>query len=147
MKIANPRPPLARSVGTVLIATLLTGCMYWEPAPLTPQVLDDSARTGVRVTLIDGTRVKVREPYVFSDSLIGARYRYGGGFWTVAIVAYPLKDIAMIEILEMDGNATASVVVGGIFAIAGLLTALPNSPPTGQELFSAGRLQADRRDP
>ena len=121
--------------------------MIWDPAPLTPQVLDDSARSGVRVTLIDGTRVKVREPYVFSDSLIGARYRYRRGFWIATIVAYPLKDIAMIEIPEMDGNATAIVVVGGIFAIAGLLTALPHSPPPGRELFSAGRLQADRRDP
>ena len=143
MTNARPRPALLRSVTTAVMATLLTGCMMWEPAPLTPQVIVDSTR-GVRVTLRDGSRVKLRVPYMFSDSLIGDRYERGLGPWRVAI---PLNEITMVETSEVDGHATASVVVGYIFAIAGLRIALTNSQPTGQELFSAGRLQADRRDP
>lgn len=129
MTIAKPRPPLLRSVAAVLIATLLTGCMIWEPAPLAPQVIADSTPSVVRVTLLDGDRVEVRKPYIVGDSLIGGRYRYAKG---LGRVAFPLNEIAVIETPEIDGNAMASLVVGYIFLLAGLVTAMDNSPPTGR---------------
>lgn len=118
MTLAKPRPPLLRSVAIALMATLLAGCMMWEPVPLTPQVIVDSTR-GVRVTLRDGSRVNLRVPYMLRDSLIGSRYERGLGR-----VAIPLNEITMVEISEVDGHATASVVVGYIFVIAGLLSVL-----------------------
>ncbi|MCH7714502.1 MAG: hypothetical protein IH876_00040 [Gemmatimonadetes bacterium] len=94
------------------------------------------------MTLRDGSRVNLRVPYMLRDSLIGSRYERGLGR-----VAIPLNEITMVETAELDGHATASLVVGYIFVIAGVLSALTDSAPTGQELFSAGRLQTDRRDP
>ncbi len=126
MTLAKPRPQLARSVATVVIATLLTGCMIWEPASLTPQIIADSTPSVVRVTLLDGSRVNVTEPYILGDSLIGDRYRGR------MRVAFPLNEIAVIETPEIDGNVIASVFVAYIFLIAGLLTSMNNSLSTGR---------------
>ena len=97
----------------------------WEPAALTPQIIADSTPSVVRVTLLDGSRVNVTEPYILGDSLVGDRYRG-------MRVAFPLNEIAVIETPGIDGNVIASVFVGYIFLIAGLLTSMNNSLPTGR---------------
>ena len=125
MTLAKRRPALARSVATVLIATLLTGCTIWEPVPLTPQVLDDATRAGVRVTLIDGTRMTVRQPFVFDDHLVGERFKNGGGLGRVAFRA---NEIAMIETGELDATGTAGIFVGSVYAFAILVLAFLNNP-------------------
>ena len=64
--------PLARRVIAALLLVLLTACHSWRPTTVSPQqLIPEEQPSLVRVTLIDGETVTVRDPTMRNDSIVG----------------------------------------------------------------------------
>lgn len=107
---------MRRSIAAVLLVAYLPACHHWvRPKDMTPQQYVTAKHPGkVRVTLTDGSRFVLGEPWVSADS-IGGRliepYLGGGDFaWSS-----PRSSVILFEVSKLDAEATAgavAVVVG-----------------------------------
>jgi len=107
-------------LATIALAGLFVwqvGCTSWTPIGVSE--LADHGK--VRVTLINGDRESVYDPWVEADSIKGHRH--------IETLAFPVDEVAKLESHSTDEVGTALVVLGGILAavaIAGLIDCASN---------------------
>ena len=87
----STRTPLARRVIAALLMVLLNACQSWRPTTVSPHTLIPEEQPSlVRVTLIDGETVTVRDPTMRNDSIVGVTDAVGA--LMTRPVAEPVND-------------------------------------------------------
>ena len=69
-------PRSQRSIVVLVVSVHLVGCFSWHATPVTP-VLQAQKPDRIRVTTVDGERIKFERWAVRGDSLVGAVGRAG----------------------------------------------------------------------
>jgi hypothetical protein len=106
----NTRDSLARRPIAALLLVLLTGCQVWQPAIADPVTLIPAEEPGsVRVTLLDGARLTVRDPIMRNDSIVATLF--GGA-------AVAASDVRLLEVQRFDAKKTIGFVIAGVVLAA-----------------------------
>lgn len=133
----KPRARSIRALGFLLVLSLphLVGCSSWrsisrlEQPPITPSAVDAdtapnrrvSLPSEVRLRLVSGETVMMRDPSFDGDSLRGRATRTSGSR-ELGPTAIARKDILRIEVSRFDTGETIGLVVGlAALAFGGLL--------------------------
>ncbi len=103
---------MRRVIAAVLLVLLVSGCASYQVSDLSPEQAVHE-RSTVRVTLKNGEKVEVGEPWVRGDSLGGNTQNYG------ATWAVQLNSVATVEVREVAGKT--SVTTLGVIGLLGLL--------------------------
>ena len=118
-----------RPMALTLLVLHVSGCMTWQPSPLSPRrLIQEEEPHKVRVTLPDSTPLVVRNPLIEDDSIAvvsgqcrrlpGRTVRYSCP--TRALVA--LDDVAAIEVERRARGRTlllfAPLLIFGTLAVA-----------------------------
>jgi hypothetical protein len=92
-----------------MLALFLQSCTHWKPVALEPAELPTTSQ--VRATLHTGQQVIVKSPVISGDTLREAST--GGVRWSRPLPrsGIPLAQINRLEVQEVDGGATAGVVI------------------------------------
>ncbi|MDB4951763.1 MAG: hypothetical protein JWM27_4412 [Gemmatimonadetes bacterium] len=108
---------LARTA-PLLLALQLAGCVRWVAEPNPRAALAGHGHREVRVSIVDGRTLLLRDPQVSRDSLFGWSHfpgpRMGGR------IALPLADVARVERRVSNRRPLA---VAAILAVVGLTVA------------------------
>jgi len=116
-----------------MLLALLTGCASWRPTTIgLGQVIEQEQPQQVRVTLADGTRLIVRQPFILGDALAGntedCRLSTGGGRAECRDGTTPialLQDVRGTEVRRTNALATAAlflVVLPTVYILVQFLT-------------------------
>ena len=106
----NTRTPLVQRVIAALLMVMLTACQSWRPATFSPrQLLPEDQPSSLRVTLMNGETVTVRDPIMRNDSIVGA---------TDTGLGVASRDVRLLEVQRLEVGRT---IVSGLFL--GLVTA------------------------
>lgn len=106
----STRDSLARRPIAALLLALLTGCQVWQPAIADPATLIPVERPGsVRVTLLDGAMLTVKNPIMRNDSI--APTAIGG-------VAVATSDIRSFEVRRFSAKKTIGFIIAGVVLAA-----------------------------
>ena len=106
----NTRDSLARRPIAALLLVLLTGCQVWQPAIADPATLIPVEEPGsVRVTLLDGAKLTVRDPIMRNDSIVAIAI--GGA-------AVAASDVRLFEVQRFSVKKTIGFVIAGVFLAA-----------------------------
>ena len=106
--------PLPRRVIGALLMVLLTGCQTWRPTAYSPQTLIPVEQpSSVRVTLMNGETITVRDPWMRNDSILG---NSDAGPVTVAA-----RDVRSLEVQRSSSGKSIGVglLVAGVGAVIG----------------------------
>jgi len=129
----NTRDSLARRPIAALLLVLLTGCQVWQPAIADPATLIPVEEPGsVRVTLLDGARLTVRDPIMRNDSIVATLF--GGG-------AAAASDVRLLEVQRFSAKKTIGFVIAGVVLAAAWTQALigvsggEGEPPDPEDKF------------
>lgn len=111
---------IRRSIAALLLVLFLPSCYHYvTPKEMTPQeYIATKAPKQVRVTLIDSTRVVLRDPFITPDSIGGhtqIRQDAPASRWAVA-----LSRVERFEGHEYDNWAVAGIVAGAMVVVGGL---------------------------
>ena len=99
--MSTRKPLLARRFIAALLMVLLTACHSWRPTTVSPQrLIAEEQPSYVRVTLMDGERVTVRDPTVRKDSIVGATD--AGRALTRRAVGVASRDVRLLEVQRLD---------------------------------------------
>ncbi len=120
----SKQTPLARRVIAAVLMVLLTACYNWEPTAVSPQTLIPAEHpSSVRVTLINGETVTVRDPTVRNDSILGATD--AGRALTRRAVGVASRDVRLLEVQRLSvrkfvgiGLSVAPLVALWVFFIS-----------------------------
>ncbi len=104
----STRSLLARRFIAALLMVLLTACHSWRPTTVSPQrLIAEDQPASVRVTLMDGERVTVRDPTVRNDSIVGVTDAVG------ALMTRPVgvasRDVRLLEVRRL--SVTKNIVL------------------------------------
>ena len=103
------RTPLARRFIAALLMVLLNACHSWRPTTVSPPTLIPEEQPSlVRVTLIDGETVTVRDPTMRNDSIVGVTDAVGALMTRGVEVAS--RDVRLLEVRRF--SVTKNVVLG-----------------------------------
>ena len=115
--------PRRRIALAALIVVPLTGCVSWQPLPVSPgQEAEGGLPDWMRVTLHDGSRVEVNDPAIENDTLrADLRCRPGqcvGGPLGLSVTV-PLDEIQALESRRISSSGTALML--GVLTGLGIL--------------------------
>jgi hypothetical protein len=102
-----------RHGSAILLATWLSACTGWQAQSVAPErVLQDShfVRRGVRVTTLDGRRLKIAHPALRADTLTGTS--------DTGAVAIPLAQLRELDVRRPSAARTAALVGGSLVGAA-----------------------------
>lgn len=106
----STRDSLARRPIAALLLALLTGCQVWQPAIADPATLIPVERPrSVRVTLLDGAMLTVRDPIMRNDSIVPTET--GGA-------AVAASDIRLFEVQRFSAKKTIVFIIAGVVLAA-----------------------------
>ena len=109
----STRTPLTRRVIAALLMVMLTACQSWRPATFSPrQLLPEDQPSSLRVTLMNGETVTVRDPIMRNDSIVGATD-------DADVAAVASQDVRLLEVQRLEVGRT---IVSGL--LLGVVTAL-----------------------
>src|SRR5947199_3187109 len=114
---------MKRLAAVLTLFAFLQACMHWGAKPLEPQRFDGTKPDRrVRVTLVDGEILIMKNPFISGDSLVWLRTLSedpaGDPPAPVSRQGVPLRQIEKAEVYEVDAGRTAALVVGlGITAV------------------------------
>ena len=98
----------------VMAATLLSACHTWKVQELTPsRVVAAKEPSEIRLTMLDGEKVRLSDPSVSGGVIMGHPVR-GWGVVRSDTLRLAADSVARIEIWEIDETATVVVVVVGL---------------------------------
>jgi hypothetical protein len=108
---------IPKSVTLVLLATLTSACVAWQPAPMNgPGITPEDVTSRVRITRTDSTTVVLTEAMLRSDSITG--YEESGARRSVAI-----SDVQMLEarrpspaVVLLPALVVAAIVIPRVFS-------------------------------
>ena len=104
----SKQTPLARRVIAAFLLVLLTACHSWRPTTVSPQTLIPEEQPSlVRVTLIDGETVTVRDPTMRNDSIVGVTDAVGALMTRGVGVAS--RDVRLLEVRRL--SVTKNIVL------------------------------------
>jgi hypothetical protein len=107
---------LIRLTALALTGTFLQSCMHWSAKPVAPEQFTGPEHAHrVRVRLVDGEQLLIKDPVISGDSLVWME--------KVERKGIPLAAIKEIEVREVDALATTVLVVAGI-GITALIVAV-----------------------
>ena len=116
--------PLARRVIAALLLVLLTACHSWRPTTVSPQqLIPEEQPSLVRVTLIDGETVTVRDPTMRNDSIVGVTDAVGA--LTRRGVGVASRDVCLLEVRRLSPFRTVGVVVLASAILAAIASFAP----------------------
>jgi hypothetical protein len=117
---------LRRSVA-LLLATLLCGCVSWQPV-MAPQGYVTARRPDhVRAVFNGGSTIDLYAPTIAGDQLTGRRYEGN----EASRISIPMDRVRRVEVLKPDGHKTGILV--GTVAAVGLLVALAAASMNGMK--------------
>ena len=120
----SKQTPLARRVVAALLLVLLTACHSWRPTTVSPQTLIPEEQPSlVRVTLIDGETVTVRDPTMRNDSIVGVTDAVGA--LTTRGVGVASRDVRLLEVQRFSPFRTVGVVVLASAILAAIASFVP----------------------
>ncbi len=120
----SKQTPLARRVIAALLLVLLTACHSWRPTTVSPQTLIPEEQPSlVRVTLIDGETVSVRDPTMRNDSIVGVTDAVGALMTRGVGVAS--RDVRLLEVQRFSPFRTVGVVVLASAILAAIASFVP----------------------
>ena len=104
---------MRRVIAVLLVTTFIQACTAWRDLPLEPQRFHPPHNAIVRLTLVSGEQLTIKNPLLSGDSLIWNEPRPAHG-------AVPLAQIRSVQVLHDDGASTVAFVFlfGGIIAVA-----------------------------
>ena len=116
-------PRSRRVLAATLLAIQLAGCSQWVPAAQpVPETVEKHPKALVRLTLCDGRQVKLAQPRMISDSVLGldpVRTRRAGARGPTGqqdTVEVALVDISRMEIEK--GSRSAPAIIAGVVLLA-----------------------------
>ena len=120
----SKQTPLARRVVAALLLVLLTACHSWRPTTVSPQTLIPEEQPSlVRVTLIDGETVTVRDPTMRNNSIVGVTDAVGA--LTTRGVGVASRDVRLLEVQRFSPFRT----VGDVVLASAILAAIASFVP------------------
>ena len=116
----STRTPLARRVIAALLLVLLTACHSWRPTTVSPQqLIPEEQPSLVRVTLIDGETVTVRDPTMRNDSIVGVTDAVGA--LTRRGVGVASRDVRSLEVRGVSVTKNIVLAVSLIGVVVGVV--------------------------
>ena len=118
--MSTRKPPLARRFIAALLMVLLTACHSWRPTTVSPQqLIPEEQPSLVRVTLIDGETVTVRDPTMRNDSIVGVRDA------DEALMTSPVgvasRDVRLLEVRRLSVTKNIVLAVPLILVAAAII--------------------------
>jgi hypothetical protein len=113
MKLMRCRP-----IGLLLLTLHMAACASWEPAAVSPQLIQYEEPDQVRLTVANGDRVLVRNPEVRGDSIVG---RAAHAYQTDTIVAVAVSEVRHLEVRRFDWGKTGALLVIGLSIVPALV--------------------------
>ena len=103
---------LRRGLLLALVASL-SACHKWVPmtGPL-EQAITYGRPDQIRVNYNDGSRVKMKSPWIEGDSVMGLDLYYDSNLKTRDTLTAALSDVSGIDERKSDGVATVGLIVG-----------------------------------
>ena len=100
----STRTPLARRVVAALLLVLVTACHSWQPTSVSPQrLIPEDQPSSVRVTLMNGETVTVKNATLRNDSIVGATDAGGA--------AVASRDVRLFEVQRFSVGKTIGLGV------------------------------------
>ncbi len=102
------------------LVALLSGCYKWHDYGT---VMPDQGVHRMRVTLLDNSRVTLRDARIEGDSIVGKRRTSRSGYEEVDFnrFAIGLDDVRRVEVSELDKGQTAGWIFVALAVPVGLL--------------------------
>lgn len=131
MKQVRKHVYFIRLTAILLTGTFLQSCMHWSTKPIEPERFNGQHRSQrVRVTLVGGMQLLIRDPLVSGDSLVWTQPADSAlDTLQVERKGIPLAEIQKVEVREVDAAATTLLVITGIGITAALIAAADKPPP------------------
>jgi hypothetical protein len=105
---------LHRITALALLIAYVPACHTWRLESVRPaDVIAAQSPSQVRVTLMSGKQLVLRQPVVVSDSLAGRSRR--------DTVAIPLREVVALETRQTKGAVTGLTILGGVLGGLALL--------------------------
>lgn len=139
--------PLAIAVLAALLSALLAvNCTSWRREKTSPRdVLTAQKRDQVRVTLVGGARLELRDPWIEGDSLLGYQGTVPTGGertrWPHRrsdAVAIPLESVLHVELPHLDAGKSIGLVLGIGVTIAVVAILLDSGHESTPVTFGGG---------
>ena len=119
-------PGIGRGRLAVAISmSLQAGCvMNWQAQPAPPaEVIQASGESEIRVTLISGASVVIRDPWVEGDSLVGWQQPPGDpAMVPVVRRAFALPDVRTVSVKK--SNTGGNIAIGAAIGAAAFLASV-----------------------
>ena len=121
---------LRRVLVPVMAVSLASACTYWQPQKTAPsQVISEKQPGLIRLTLLDGEKIRLAEPSISEDCLVGHPVRYIGGARTIVrsdTLRVATDSLAHLEILRPSPGATLVGVLMFLGVVTVLLITVPD---------------------
>jgi len=106
-------PVLRRSIALILAALLSTGCVTWRPVMGRESYVTAKRPEHVRAVLASGATVDLYSPTADAGRLLG--YQRKGV--EASRVSIPTREVARVEVREVDGKRTMALAVTGTVVV------------------------------